>query len=389
MRFRIKGPHAQRIVVPQHFRRRNRRAFGHLELLPGHGAGTVEHDGDCGALFFFFIGCLEPHRQHFLNRCAIITTDTERSWPAEHHEAAAEFIDVVTQRVHERIAELMRGHVGENHAVVTAELVKGDGEIARLAQIELDALFFHRLNQVARLAGIGLDVKQPQTSAHIHDGKGAIVSRQRVAAHAFKHGSILKRVTRRGRAREGDLLRRARFERHRSFLHLNAVLVELQRAAAFDGAFKHGLQAQTRAFKQTCAVRRERDQTRIRSARAGNRQRVQLDARNRRLAGCGEQAAASLVPVANNENVAAHSRMKHRFRILDGSRVMAVAAVFLLPVGLHGWSAAFGQKFRLRAELHDERINPATERRAHTRRFSEGFRQTFRAHALTGIHDDS
>ena len=98
--------------MPEHFRCRDGSALGHLQFFTGHGAGAVQHDGDGGALFLFFVRRFESHGQHFFNGRAIVTTDTEGTRAAEHDEAAAEFIDVIAQQVHERLAKLMRRNVG-------------------------------------------------------------------------------------------------------------------------------------------------------------------------------------------------------------------------------------------------------------------------------------
>lgn len=64
--------------------------------------------------------------------------------------------------------------------------------------------------------------------------------------------------------------------------------------------------------------------------------------------------------VADDQYIATRARRKHRLRILQSRSVMAVATVFRLPILRLGLRGIAWQQIRLRAELHDEGIDPAS-----------------------------
>ena len=82
-----------------------------LDLLSGHGAGAVDDEGEGRGLELLLIGSLEFHRQDFLDRGAVITSDAERTHPADHDKSAAELLDVVADRGHAGFADAVSGDV--------------------------------------------------------------------------------------------------------------------------------------------------------------------------------------------------------------------------------------------------------------------------------------
>ena len=171
---------------------------------------------------------------------------------------------------HRILSHLAGGDVAEDDAIEPGKLFERLRNATGLAEVELDALLFHGLNQVLGFGGFAFGIKQTQAATHIHDGQRIIVGRQGVSGKAFQHRTVLVDVAHGGCASEGFITAFALFERDVPALDFHAVFIELEPARAVHGALKAGGEFERCSFMQARAAGREFSHPHIRLSRASD-----------------------------------------------------------------------------------------------------------------------
>ena len=268
------------------------------DLLPAHGSGAVDHEREGGRLLHLLVGRLEFDRQDLLDRGAVVAADAERIHPADHDEAAAEFPDVVADRRHARLADLVRRHVGEDDPVVASEFAERLRHRLWRAVLQADPLLRHRVSQVVRLRLLAFDVEQQRFATDIDDGQRLVVLGDAVALETLDDDPVVVDIALVGRAQESLGLVHTDLELELPAIDHQSVLEQPDGALAADRALDVGVEFEARPLVEPRLAAAHLGHAHIGALLAADAEGVEFHARDRRLARRFLQIPAGLLAVA-------------------------------------------------------------------------------------------